>query len=58
MHHPLTIAKGARFALREGGKTVASGVVTRILPEDYNFEGKTKKKPKPDQTPKVEQKQE
>lgn len=30
---PLTISKGSRFALREGGKTIAAGVVTEILPE-------------------------
>jgi len=34
LHFPLTIKKGVRFALREGGKTVAAGVVTEILPED------------------------
>ena len=34
LHFPLTITKGVRFALREGGKTVAAGVVTEILPED------------------------
>lgn len=34
LHFPLTIAKGARFALREGGKTIAAGVVTDILPEN------------------------
>lgn len=33
LHFPLTITKGCRFALREGGKTVAAGVVTEILPE-------------------------
>jgi len=34
LNFPLTIVKGARFALREGGKTVAAGVVTEILPEN------------------------
>lgn len=33
LHFPLTITKGSRFALREGGKTIAAGVVTEILPE-------------------------
>jgi elongation factor Tu len=28
LHFPLTISKGVRFALREGGKTVAAGVIT------------------------------
>lgn len=27
---PLPLQKGARFALREGGRTVAAGVVTNI----------------------------
>lgn len=54
LHFPLTIVQGARFALREGGRTIASGVVTKILPEDYNFDtGKVKKGEKPDQTPKA-----
>lgn len=44
LHFPLTITKGARFALREGGKTVAAGVVTEILPEDTKLDnGKQKK---------------
>lgn len=30
--HDLVIEKGSRFALREGGRTVASGVVTNLLP--------------------------
>jgi len=29
--HPLAIAQGDRFTLREGGKTVATGLVTRIM---------------------------
>lgn len=33
LHFPLTITKGSRFALREGGKTIAAGVVTEILPD-------------------------
>lgn len=33
LHFPLTISKGSRFALREGGKTIAAGVVTEILPD-------------------------
>jgi elongation factor Tu len=28
LNFPITIVKGARFALREGGKTIAAGVVT------------------------------
>lgn len=34
LHFPLTITKGSRFALREGGKTIAAGVVTEILPDN------------------------
>ncbi|MEN6595087.1 MAG: elongation factor Tu, partial [Clostridiaceae bacterium] len=28
---PIAIEQGLRFAIREGGRTVASGVVTEIL---------------------------
>jgi len=28
---PIAIEKGMRFAIREGGKTVGSGIVTSIL---------------------------
>lgn len=28
---PLPIIQGMRFALREGGKTVAAGVITKLL---------------------------
>ena len=28
---PIAIEEGLRFAIREGGRTVASGVVTKIL---------------------------
>lgn len=31
LHVPLPILKGQRFALREGGKTVAAGVITKLL---------------------------
>lgn len=31
LHYPLPIVKGQRFALREGGKTVAAGVITKLL---------------------------
>lgn len=44
LNFPLTITKGSRFALREGGKTIAAGVVTNILPEDTVLDfGKPKK---------------
>jgi len=29
--YPLPILQGQRFALREGGKTVAAGVITKLL---------------------------
>jgi elongation factor Tu len=31
---PLPISEGTRFALREGGKTVGAGVVSKLLPDD------------------------
>lgn len=30
LHYPLPIVEGQRFALREGGKTVAAGVITGL----------------------------
>jgi elongation factor Tu len=29
--YPVAIEQGERFAIREGGKTVGSGVITKIL---------------------------
>ncbi len=29
--HPIAIEEGLRFAIREGGRTVGSGVVTSII---------------------------
>jgi len=31
LNYPLPILKGQRFAVREGGKTVAAGVITKLL---------------------------
>lgn len=31
LNYPLPIIPGLRFALREGGKTVAAGVITKLL---------------------------
>lgn len=31
LNYPLPIQTGLRFALREGGKTVAAGVITKLL---------------------------
>ena len=31
LNYPLPILEGQRFALREGGKTVAAGVITQLL---------------------------
>lgn len=31
LSYPLPLVKGQRFALREGGKTVAAGVITKLL---------------------------
>lgn len=33
LDRPLAIEKGNRFALREGGRTVASGVITEVVPD-------------------------
>jgi len=51
LNFPLPVQKGQRFALREGGKTVASGVVTKLLEdseadvkEEEERLAKTKKK--------------
>ena len=30
LHKPIAMFEGVRFAIREGGKTVGSGVVTKI----------------------------
>jgi elongation factor Tu len=31
LNYPLPVVKGQRFALREGGKTVAAGVIVKLL---------------------------
>ncbi|KAL9113165.1 MAG: hypothetical protein Q9227_002777 [Pyrenula ochraceoflavens] len=31
MHHPVALESGLRFNIREGGRTVATGLVTRVL---------------------------
>jgi len=31
---PIACEEGLRFAIREGGKTVGAGVVSKILPDD------------------------
>lgn len=31
LFHPIALAAGDRFAIREGGKTIGSGVVTRVV---------------------------
>ena len=31
MHKPIALDDGVRFAIREGGRTVGSGVVTKIV---------------------------
>jgi elongation factor Tu len=33
LNYPLSLVEGSRFTLREGGKTVAIGVVGKILPK-------------------------
>ncbi len=34
LNFPLPVEEGLRFALREGGKTIAAGVISKVLPED------------------------
>ncbi len=34
LNFPLPVATGLRFALREGGKTIAAGVISNVLPDD------------------------
>ena len=31
LNYPLPILEGQRFAIREGGRTVAAGVITKLL---------------------------
>lgn len=33
LEFPMPIKKGDKFALREGGRTVAAGVISEILPD-------------------------
>lgn len=42
LNFPLPVAIGQRFALREGGKTIAAGVVSKILPDDVDDDKKKK----------------
>jgi elongation factor Tu len=41
---PLPVTTGLRFALREGGKTIAAGVISDILPDEVAEEKKDDKK--------------
>ena len=34
LFNPVVMDVGSRFALREGGKTVAAGVITEIIPDN------------------------
>lgn len=34
LHFPLPVAPGLRFALREGGKTIAAGIISKVIPEE------------------------
>ena len=34
LNFPLVVESGLRFSLREGGKTIAAGVITKVLPDD------------------------
>lgn len=34
LSYPLPVEHGLRFAVREGGKTIAAGVIAEILPNE------------------------
>ena len=34
LNYPLSMVEGSRFTLREGGRTVAVGVISKILPKE------------------------
>src|SRR4029079_6914676 len=38
---PIAMDAGLRFAIREGGRTVGSGVVTEVIEEDARFASRT-----------------
>ena len=42
---PIACEEGLRFAIREGGKTVGAGVVTKILAERRSQEGRQGRRP-------------
>jgi elongation factor Tu len=42
--YPVAIEQGMRFAIREGGRTVGAGVVSKILESEAEKEAKNKKK--------------
>lgn len=33
-HYPVFISDGLRFALRDSGKTIGHGLITKLLPDD------------------------
>jgi len=43
LHTEVVLEKGNRFALREGGRTVASGVVTKVIDTPKAVTGKAGK---------------
>jgi len=57
---PLPVSTGLRFALREGGRTIAAGVIAKVLPEtalvDFNEFKRSQKKLEAGETPKEESK--
>lgn len=47
LNFPLPVEPGLRFALREGGRTIAAGVISKVLPDekgDELLDGRKKKK--------------
>lgn len=43
LHFPLPISTGLRFALREGGKTIAAGIVSKVYPMEKDTKKDAKK---------------
>lgn len=42
LNFPLPVEPGLRFALREGGRTIAAGVISKVLPDEDENAGKGK----------------
>jgi elongation factor Tu len=54
--HPIAIEQGMRFAIREGGRTIGAGVVSKILADSKPADKKGDKKAAGDKKPAAEKK--